>query len=185
MTQEEKFKNLCDLTTNLVGLPKTLFDITDRASDKDKTSLSVRIRTLDYQVPRMACAMVGILEDNIHKTIVAKVLQRDRTNINHYTVRHGVNYASFPLYRDTFNAIYNSYTQLKDAKLKFSDLSHLKRHLKDNGVFNSKKPQTIIRIKCGKVGTDVKVSYRDFYSTLELCKLALQDYQYEREIIQI
>jgi hypothetical protein len=55
--------------------------------------------------------------------------------------------------------------------------------IRKSGVMSSAKQQTSIRIKCGKIGTDVKVSYREFYNQLELCKLALQDYKYEIEII--
>jgi hypothetical protein len=59
----------------------------------------------------------------------------------------------------------------------------LKDHLRNEGIYDSEKTQTSIRIKCGKIGTDVKVSYREFYDKLELCKLALQDYKYEIKII--
>ena len=37
--------------------------------------------------------------------------------------------------------------------------------------------------KIMKFGTDVKVSYKDFYKQLELCKLALQNYQHDIEVI--
>ena len=47
----------------------------------------------------------------------------------------------------------------------------------------ARKHQTTIRIVSGKFGKDVKVSYKDFYNQLELCKLALQNYQHEIEVI--
>ena len=169
MNSEDNFKNLCDLTTSLVGLPKG--------------SLALKTRKLKYQVPRMITAMVAIIEDGTNKTIIAKILDRDRTSINHYEVRHASNYASFPKYRDTFNKIYNAYTELKDAKYTFKDMHHLKNYLRDNEIFNSDKHQTTIRITCGKFGTDIKVSYRDFYNKFEMCKLALQNYKYEIEVI--
>ena len=169
MRAEENFKNLCDLTTNLVGLPKG--------------SLALRSRKKEYQVPRAVASMIARIEDDIHRETIAKVLKRDRTSVNHYERNHPMQYASFPLYRDTFNKVYNAYVDIKEAKKKFIDMYNLQKHLRNSGVENSLKHQTTIRITSGKFGTDIKVSYRDFYDKLELCKLALQNYQYEIEII--
>jgi len=96
---------------------------------------------------------------------------------------HSSNYSTWEKYRITFNQIYMAHTHIENAKKEFFDLQHLQDHLRKSGVIASDKQQTSIRIKCGKVGTDVKVSFRDFYNQLELCKLALQDYKYEIEII--
>ena len=116
MNTENNFKNLCDLTTNLVGLPKG--------------SLALKTRKTEYQVPRMVAAMISRLEDETHRDIIAKVLGRDRTSINHYERCHSANYSSFPLYRDTFNKVFNAYTEIKDAKLTFVDLYNLQEHLR-------------------------------------------------------
>jgi hypothetical protein len=169
MNTEDNFKNLCDLTTSLVGLPKG--------------SLALKCRKIEYQVPRMVAAMVARLEDGTHREVIAKVLDRDRTSVNHYEVRHAFNYASFSKYRDTFNLIYNAYSDIKDAKLTFVDLYNLQEHLRKNDIHDSRTHQTTIRITSGKFGTDIKVSYKDFYNQLELCKLALQNYQHEIEVI--
>jgi len=59
----------------------------------------------------------------------------------------------------------------------------LERYLRNNDIFDSDKHQTTIRISCGKFGVDLKVSYREFYNKFELCKLALQNYKYEIEVI--
>lgn len=169
MNTEDNFKNLCDLTTNLVGLPKG--------------SLALKTRKTEYAVPRMVAAMVSRLEDKTHRKTIANVLGRHRTSINHYEKCHSANYATFPLYRETFNKVYNAYTDIKDAKLTFIDLYNLQEHLRKNGVHDSSKHQTTIRIVSGKFGTDIKVSYKDFYNQFELCKLALQNYQHEIEVI--
>ena len=168
MTAEDNFKNLCNLTTNIMGLPKG--------------SLAYKSRKIELQVPRAAAAVVATM-DNIHCTVIAKVIKRDRSLIYHYNKMHSANYSTWEKYRTTFNQIYMAHTQLENAKKEFFDLQNLQDHLRQVGVIESSKPQTSIRIKCGKVGTDVKVSYRDFYNQLELCKLALQDYKYEIEII--
>ena len=82
MNSEDNFKNLCDLTTNLVGLPKG--------------SLALKARKIEYQVPRMVAAMISRLEDETHRDVIAKVLDRDRTSVNHYERCHSFNYASLP-----------------------------------------------------------------------------------------
>ena len=168
MTAEDNFKNLCNLTTSIMGLPKG--------------SLAYKNRKTELQVPRAAAAVIATM-DNIHCTVIAKVLGRDRSLIYHYNKMHTPNYSSWEKYRTTFNQIYMAHTSIENSRKKFFDLQHLKDHLRQEGIYDSEKHQTIIRITCGKVGTDVKVSYREFYDTLELCKLALQDYKYEIEII--
>ena len=47
MTAEDNFKNLCDLATSLVGLPKG--------------SLSIKNRKIKYQVPRAVVSMIARL----------------------------------------------------------------------------------------------------------------------------
>jgi hypothetical protein len=168
MTAEDNFKNLCNLTTSIMGLPKG--------------SLAYKNRKTELQVPRAAAAVIATM-DNIHCTVIAKVLGRNRSLIYHYNKMHTPNYSSWEQYRTTFNQIYMAHTSIENSRKKFFDLQHLKDHLRQEGIYNSEKHQTVIRIKCGKIGTDVKVSYRDFYNQLELCKLALQDYKYEIEII--
>ena len=64
MNTEDNFKNLCDLTTNLVGLPKG--------------SLALKTRKLEYQVPRMIAAMISRIEDGTHRDVIAKVLDREQ-----------------------------------------------------------------------------------------------------------
>ena len=169
MNSENNFKNLCDLTTSLVGLAKG--------------ALALKTRKTEFQVPRMVAAMVSRLEDGTHREVIAKVLDRDRTSVNHYERCHSSNYASFPMYRETFIKVFNAYTEIKEAKLTFVDLYNLQEHLRKNGIHDSLKHQTTIRIVSGKFGKDVKVSYKDFYNQLELCKLALQNYQHEIEVI--
>ena len=169
MTAEGNFKTLCALATNLVGLPKG--------------SLSIKNRKKKYQIPRAVVSIIARLEDNTHREVIAKVLDRDRTNINHYERTHAYYYSSYPNYRNTFNKIYNAYVDIKESKRTFIDMRHLKEHLRKEGVKHSSNHQTTIRITSGKFGTDIKVSYREFYNQLEICKLALQNYKHEIEVI--
>ena len=171
MTLEDNFKNLCNLTTSLLGLRKG--------------SLAYKSRKQDLQVARSIASVIARIEYEVPHSTIAKVINRNRTLIYHYEKNHKHNYATFPKYRDTFNKVFSAFTTIEDSKKSFFDLQQLKNYLRKNDVFNSEKHQVIIRIKSGKVGTEIKVSYRDFYNQLENVKLALQNFKYEIEIITI
>jgi hypothetical protein len=171
MTQEDNFKNLCNLTTSLLGLRKG--------------SLAYKSRKLELQLARSIASVIGRKEYEIPHSTIAKVINRDRTLIYHYEKRHKHNYATFPKYRDIFNKVFNAFQSIENSKKSFFDLHQLKNYLRKNGVSNSAKHQVTIQIQSGKVGTDIKVSYRDFYNQLENVKLALQNFKYEIEIITL
>eukprot|EP01047_Picozoa_sp_COSAG01_P031160 COSAG01_NODE_2200_length_8176_cov_3.326606_16_plen_170_part_00 len=169
MIKKENFKNLCNLTTSLMGLRKG--------------SLAYKSREQKYQIPRSVASVIARMVDDIHPTVIAKEIKRDRVSVYHYEKCHESNYRSFPKYREIFNKVYNAYSNIKGDKKTFADLGHLKQYLKDNGITNSDKHQTVIRITSGDVQADVKVSYREFYDQLEKCKFALTDCNYNLEII--
>ena len=169
MKGEDNFKNLCNLATSLLGM--------------DKGSLALRSRKTEIQVPRAVVSVIARMEDNTHRDVIAKVLDRDRTSVNHYERSHSANYSSWGLYRDTFNKIYNAYDELKKAKKSFIDIYHFKNFLKENNIIDSLNHQTTIRVTTGRFTVAVNVSYKDFYNQLENVKLALQDYQFEIEIV--
>ena len=169
MIAEDNFKTLCNLTTSLMGLRKG--------------SLAYKSRKSELQVPRAVASVIARMVDNIHPTVIAKEIKRDRVSVWHYEKMHQSNYSSWEKYRDTFNKVYNAYTNIQGTKRTFTDMFHLRTHLKEQGVKDSIKYQTIIRIASGKVRVDIKVSYRDFYDQLELCKLALRDCNYNLEIL--
>jgi len=169
MVAEDNFKTLCNLTTSLMGLRKG--------------SLAFKSRKSELQVPRAVASVVARMVDDTHPTIIAKEIKRDRVSVWHYEKMHQSNYRTFPKYRETFNKIYNAYTSLHNSKRTFNDMFHLRQHLREQGIQHSANPQTTIRIVSGKVSVDIKVSYKDFYNQLELCKLALRDCNYNLEIL--
>ena len=169
MIQEDNFKNLCDLTTRLVGLRKG--------------SLSYKSRKQEYQIPRSVASVVARMIDETHRTIIAKELKRDRSLIYHYEKMHEFNYRSFPKYREVFNLVYNAYSSIQGSKRTFSDSRELEIYLRENGVSNSDKYQTIIKVTSGRAECNIRLSYKDFYNQLELCKFALTDCNYNLEII--
>ena len=169
MIAEDNFQNLCDLTTRLL--------------DMRKGSLAFKSRKSEFQIPRSVVSVVARMIDKTHPTVIAKVLNRDRASVYHYERIHSSNYRSFPKYREIFNKVYNAYQSAQGSKRIFVDRIELKGFLKDNGVKNSEPHQTTIRIQSGKVGVDIKVSYKNFYNQLEKCKLALVNCKYNLEIV--
>jgi hypothetical protein len=169
MIAKDNFKTLCDLTTSLMGLRKG--------------SLAFKSRKSELQIPRAVASVVARMVDDTHPTIIAKEIKRDRVSVWHYEKMHQSNYSTRERYRDCFNKIYNAYTNIQGAKRTFSDTFHLRHHLREQGVKHSANPQTTIKITSGDVGVDIKVSYKDFYNQLELCKLALRDCNYNLDIL--
>ena len=169
--EEQNFKDLCKLTSNLLNI--------------SEDNLYSRVRKKEFQVPRAVAAMVARIEDDCHRETIAKVLKRHRTSVNHYERVHSGFYASMKSYRDAFNKVYNAYSEIKGARKTFYDLFQLKNYLRKKGIKDSSKTQIILRVKSGKVGTDINVSYRHFDDQLEKLKLALKEYDYELEIITV
>tara|TARA_R100001163_G_scaffold61252_1_gene51101 strand:+ start:412 stop:921 length:510 start_codon:yes stop_codon:yes gene_type:complete len=168
MTEEYNFENLCNLATSLLGLRKG--------------SLSNKNRQKKFQIPRCIVANIARIEDEIHQKTIAKVLKRDRSLIYHYEIAHNKYFSTSADYRNTFDKIYNAYQSLMSSKKKFLNLKHLKLHLRDFNVVSSKPYQATIIIESDNLKTNIKVSYRKFYDTLENCKLALQEYKYKIDI---
>ena len=64
MTEEFNFKNLCNLTTKILGLPNG--------------SLASKSKKKPLQVARAVAGYIALTEEDIHRTVIAKVLNRDR-----------------------------------------------------------------------------------------------------------
>jgi len=171
MNQESDFKNLCNLTTNVLGLRKG--------------SLALKSRKQEFQVARMIASIIARSEYDTNRSIIAKVINRNRSLIYHYEKKHSINYASFPKYREIFNKVHNSFTTIENSKKVFNSIFKLREHLRKNNVLDSNKHQVIVRLVSGKVGLDVKLSYRDFSKQLELIKESLNGYKYDSQIITV
>ena len=169
LQQEENFTFLCKMTTNFLGMPKN--------------SLKLRSRKKEFILPRKVVSVVARMVDNLHRDIIAKGINRDRTSVNYYEKMHKSDYRTWAEYRDLFNMIYKNYIDIKNNKKTFTDLNHLKDHLNAFGVSDCKKPKIKIRIKSGKIGFDVKVNYKNFDNKYNLINLALKDYLHTIRII--
>ena len=169
MIKEKTFISLCNLTTEIVGLPKG--------------SLSCKSRKQIYQVPRAVVSVVARLEEDIHQTVIAKELKRDRSLIYHYEKMHEANYKTFKKYRDLFIEVSKTYASIKNKKPKFKNTKRLKDFLTENNIISSEVYQTTLNVRVGNFDVDLKLSYKDFYNVIEIIKFALADYDYEYKVI--
>ena len=169
MTEEYNFKNLCELTTRIMGLPDG--------------SLALRSRKRPLQVARSAVGYIGVTEANITREVIAKVLNRDRTLIYHYEKKHKTNYRDCSIYRDTFNKIFRAYKDIDGTKDIFLDGSVMKSFLLRNGVNERLKSDVLLEIKSGEVRCNIKTSYFDFSNQIENINLALKNYHFSMNIL--
>jgi hypothetical protein len=169
MTEEYNFKNLCNLTTSVLGLPKG--------------SLALKSRKRSLQVARAIVGYIARSEEDIHRTVIGNGLNRDRSLIYHYEKTHKSNYATCPVYRKTFNLIYKAYMDIGGTKQIFLDGAFMKRHLLKNGVKETLDPDVLLEVKSGQVICVIKTSYFDFSNQLENVKLALKNYHFTVKII--
>ena len=169
MTEEDNFKNLCNLTTRVLGLPNG--------------ALALRSRKRPLQVARSIASYIARTEEDIHRSIIGNALNRDRSLIYHYEKTHKHNYATCIIYRNTFNKIYTAYKKIDNSKKIFLNDEFLKRHLIKNNVVENDKSQVFLEVKSGKAICIIKTSYFDFSNQLENVKFALKDYHYTVKII--
>ena len=169
MTEEDNFKNLCNLTTRVLGLPDG--------------SLALRSRKRPLQVARSVAAYLGRTEEDIHRTIIGKVLNRNRSLIYHYELRHSPLYKTCPIYRDTFNTVYKAYKDIGGTKEFFFNKDFMKGYLLKNGVKEALNPNVLLEVTSGQIKCIIKTSYFNFSNQLENIKLALKNYHYTVKII--
>ena len=168
MTSKDNFIYICNLTTSVMGLRKG--------------SLAYKSRRSELQIPRMVAAVIGRIEEGIHHSVIADVINRHRASVYHYEKSHQGNY-TWEKYRDVFNKVYMAYKQIEQTKKVFIDKRYMKSYLLKNGVKESPKNETQILIKSGSVGVVISTSYMDFSNQLENIKFALRDYKYEMQIL--
>ena len=153
MTPRQNFKNLCNLTTELVGLPKG--------------SLSNRSREQKYQVPRAVISVIARQEENIHRDVIGKGIDRDRTCINHYEKFHTANYKSYELYRKTYIDVYIAYCSQKKQKKYFKTQESFNKFLDKHNINSSETHNTELALRSGKFYVILQLSHEDFYNVIE------------------
>jgi hypothetical protein len=162
MTEELNFKSICDIATSTMNLPKGV--------------LANKSRKRELQVVRQVAAIIGRDEENIHRKTIGKILNRDRSLINYYEHTHKPNYASYPLYRETFNKIYKAYKDGENSKEYFYDSDFMKKYLLKNGVYETKESDIILEIKSGETVCNIKTNYFEFSKQIVNIKEACSGY---------
>tara|TARA_R110002153_G_scaffold7648_2_gene34188 strand:- start:1145 stop:1672 length:528 start_codon:yes stop_codon:yes gene_type:complete len=168
-SSEETFKGLCRLTTEVLGLPKD--------------SLSLKSRSSEIQIPRSVASVVGRMVDDIHPTVIAKVINRHRCSVYHYENTHKSNYANCEKYRNIFNKIYKAHKDLEGTKDFFLDGDYMRVYLLKRGVSVIYDGDVSLEVNSGQVKCIIKTSYFDFSNQLENIKLALKNYHFTVNII--
>ena len=169
MIQEENFKNLCDLTTSLMGL--------------DKGALSYKSRVQKYQIPRTVAAVIGRMLDDTHQNVIAKVLNRDRTATYHYERSHDKNFQHCNVYRKTFEKVYKKYKDVDGEKDMFITGKYMKKYLLQNRVYESRNSDVKLLITSGQAKCTIYTTYFDYTNQLEFINIALKDYHFTIKII--
>ena len=169
MIEELNFKAICSLTTRVMGLPDG--------------SLALKSRKRPLQAARSIAGYIGLTEENIHRNVIAKILNRDRSATYHYETHHKKNFKRCIIYRQAFEKIFKAYKYIDESKNVFLDKDYLKSHLLQNGVKETLKSNVILEIKSGKVKCNIKTSYFDYSNQLENVKLAMANYHYTVKII--
>ena len=169
MNAEDDFKIICRLTTRVLGLPDG--------------SLALRSRKRPLQVARAVAGYIARTEENIHRSIIGKGLNRHRSLIYHYELRHKPLYKSCPIYRDTFNRVYKAYKDIGGVKEFFLDKDFMKSYLLRNGIKEAADSNVLLEVTSGQVTCVIKTSYFDFSNQLENIKLALKNYHFTIKII--
>ena len=153
ITDEEQVKFLCELATKYAGI--------------EEGQIFSKSRRLELQLQR---SIVGVIarEFGIHHNSIANVLNRDRCSVYHYEKKHAENYAYWNEYRELFNKVYNSYSDIRKHKHTFETKEELKNYLLHNGVkHNTIDGKVSIVVSSGKVKSIIKTNYKEFSSTLK------------------
>ena len=169
MTEEHNFKYICGLTTRVLGFPDG--------------SLSTKSRKRPLQAARTVASYIARTEEDIHRAIIGKVLNRDRSLIYHYEKTHKKYFSTCLVYRNIFEKVYKAYLDIDGTKEIFTDKDFMKSYLLKNGVSEKLENDLLIEINSGKTSCIIKTNYFDFSNQLENIKLALKNYHYSVKII--
>ena len=168
-TEELNFKAICDLAINVC--------------DVSKDTLLSKTRKRKVQAVRASIAYIARTEEDIHRYIIAKVLNRDRTATYHYEKNHKKYYFTSRLYRNTFNKIYKAYKDIESDKKVFIDKDYMKSFLLKGGVAEKNNPEVLLEVKSGNVKCIIKTSYFDFSNQIKIINFVLKNYHFSVKII--
>lgn len=160
----EDFMHICDITTKLLDLPRN--------------SISMKLRDRPLVLARQIAGNVG-LEHGIHKNIIARILNKDRTSIMYYERKHKVWFEYYAPYRNNYLKVLETYRKTNDEKKQFIDRLHLKHFVKNLGLKNSNDPDVVIIINSGDVQYKLLSDCFRFSDDMKTLHNALNKYKYK------
>ena len=129
-------------------------------------------------LPRMAISNLANIEKGIHYNTIGDVLNRDRTSIYHYTLKHQELYGTWQKYRNTFNELYSAC--IKEGK-KCLKRFEIKKILDKNKIYGSSGKVTIV-VTSGFSSYKLSSDYKDFTGKIEKIKFVLKKYSHDISI---
>lgn len=163
ITDEDEFLNICDITTKICGLNKM-----DLYNDSRKQNINLA---------RIIACNIARFEKRIHYTTIAKVVNRTRSNIYHYEKKHKIYFATWPLYRNYFDAVYNAYHKKKLYHISKRQFLH---ELSKHDIPEVDVIQVRIFITSKYFNYTINSDYKSFTKTIELVKGIM--YKFEHTI---
>ena len=171
INDEMEVRMLCDIATNACDLKRGDLYRKFKGSKAEK-----------YSVPRTIVAVIARKDLKIHYNVIAEILKKDRSSIYHYERKHESDYASYPKYRNAFNKIFNTHSQMQENKKEFKDPQELIEHLHVRGARNCKNPTIKINISTDKYKVTIATNFKEFSNNYDICSEALRDYNCKIQI---
>jgi|24BtaG_2_1085350.scaffolds.fasta_scaffold05316_5 hypothetical protein len=163
MTPKEDFKQICDLTTNLLGLRKG--------------SLAFKSRKDELQIARMIASVIG-RKEGIKREVIADALNRHRTLLYYYEKMHKINFEyNYEAYAKAYTKVLSAYEEIEDCRKQFIDKFHLRHFVKELGIRNCEKKDIVFTIKSGTVSYEFFSDTHHFSKYYDILKSALGGYK--------
>ena len=141
-------------------------------------TLKGKSRTSNIQLVRMAVSNIARVENKIHYSTIANVINRDRSSIYHYEKQHKSWFITWKTYQKAYNLLYSSL--YKDPKPSLNKIQ-LKQMLKKAGINNTEGKVSII-IESGTTSHTITTDYLEFSKNIEEIKELFKDYSYSVDI---
>lgn len=128
---------------------------------------------------RMAISNVARVENKIHYTTIAGVINRDRTSVYHYERQHASWYISWKPYQKAYDTLNEAMSENAKPSL---NKCQIKRIIKEKGITSKKKGTVKIIIDSGNTSHSIKATLYDFPKIIETLKPILENYQHNLDI---
>lgn len=169
MNEEINFKYICDLTTEVMGLPIG--------------SLAYKNRSRNIQTARSVAGYIGLIEENINRNIIALVLNRSRPATYHYERAHKKNFKHCIVYRNTFTKVYKKYKELDGEKSLFTSSKKIKKYLLKNKVYESRNSDIKLEVISGEAKCFIYTNYFDYLNQIKNINIAMENHECKINII--